>query len=484
MLNALYLEFIVVGLAVIMLLAESFLGRQSRGPLIGIGVLGLLGVLVLTFFSGVPERDAGWASWAFYAWDQPAIFFKQLSVVTTILVLLMSAEFLAVLRRFIPAGHDHAGVGEFVALPLLACAGMMWMASAQHFAMMFVALELTTITLYILVAYQRRNLLSLEAGVKYLILGALSTGILVYGITWIYGLTGALGFADVAAALPSVGSENALALSFGFALVLIGLLFKVGSFPFQIWIPDVYQGAAAPVTTLLSVGSKAAGFVVLLRFLECAFAAPSLWQGLSSALPWFAGLTLLIGNLVALPQNNAKRLLAYSSIAHAGFLLMAVAAVSPERATGPAIAFYLAIYLLVTSLAFYAITIVTRATGSDEVSAFNGLGKRSPLLAFGTTISMIGLAGLPFTGGFFAKIFVFLPAIEAGHYFLVAIGVVGVAAGIYYYLKLVRAMFWISPTDEEPIKLGLTARVVVVALTVGILASGVYPLPLMQLAGF
>lgn len=485
MLNALYLELIVVCIGVLMLLAESFLGRgASRTPVALAGALGLLVVLVLTAFAGIPPESAGWPAWQFYAPDPQAMFFKQIALAVTILVLLMSADFVPVLRKFIPGEHPNAGLGEFYALPVLICAGLMWMASAVHFLMIFAAIELVTITFYIMVGYQRRNLLSLEAGVKYLILGALSTGFLVYGITWIYGLTGSFHLETIAMRLPEVAEGDGKALLFGFGLVLIGLLFKVGAAPFHIWIPDVYQGAAAPVTAFLSVGSKAAGFIVLLRVLECAFASPLLRAELAAALPWFAVLSLVVGNLAALPQNNAKRLLGYSSIAHAGFLLMAVAAVFRYGQTGPAIAFYLGAYLLMTALAFHALTLVTAATGSDEIAAFNGLARRSPFLAFAMTVALLSLAGIPLTAGFFGKLFVFIPAIQAGLTPLVVVGALGVAAGLYYYLKIIRAMFWLSPDDETPIKIGNLSTAVLSVLSALVIGLGFLPLPLMALAGF
>lgn len=485
MFNALYLELSVVLIGVAMLLAESFLGRgSSRAPLALAGAAGLAGVLALTFFAGIPPETAGWPSWQFYSPDPQAMFFKQAALVITILVLLMAVDFVPVLRKFLPAEHPNAGLGEFFALPVLICAGLMWMASAPHFLMIFAAVELVTITFYILAGYQRRNLLSLEAGVKYLVLGALSTGFLVYGITWIYGLTGSFHLETIAMRLADVPEGNSRALLLGFGLVLIGLFFKIGAAPFHVWIPDVYQGAATPVTAFLSAGSKAAGFIVLLRVLECAFASPVLRAELAGALPWVAGLTLVVGNLAAMPQNNAKRLLAYSSIAHAGFLLLAVAAVFRQDGTGPAIAFYLGAYLLMTALAFHALTLVTVATGSEEISAFNGLARRSPFLAFAMTVALGSLAGIPLTAGFFGKVFVFLPAIQAGLNWLVAAGALGVAAGLYYYLKIARAMFWLPPDNEAPVRVPALSVATLAVLSALVLALGVFPLPLMRLAGF
>ena len=253
-----------------------------------------------------------------------ALFFKRFALLTTIIVLIISLEYRDVIRRFIFGVHSDAGLAEFYALPVFTCAGLMWMASAIDFVMIFVSLELVTISFYILVAYMRRNTGSLEAGVKYLVLGALSTGFFVYGVTWVFGVTGTTNLAQAAAAMRALPNAEA-PLLFGFLLLLVGIGFKVAAVPFQFWVPDVYQGAPTPVTAFLSVGSKAAGFIVLIRVVETFIAVPVLREKVLAVLSVVAGATLIYGNLAAMPQNNLKRLLAYSSIAHAGYLLIAVA---------------------------------------------------------------------------------------------------------------------------------------------------------------
>ncbi len=482
--NPLVLEFLVVGLGVLVLLVESFLGKGSRVPLAILAMLGLAGVFTSTLFIPVGPEVVTGPSAAFYAWDASAVFFKQLLLVTAVIVIAITLEYLPVLRRFLPTAHPNAGIGEMLALILLSTAGMMWMVSAKHFVMIFVSLELVTIALYILVAYQRRNLLSLEAGVKYLILGALTTGILVYGITWIYGVSGSMDLDVIGRAIRETSASNRQALLLGFGLVLVALFFKVGATPFHLWIPDVYQGAATPVTALLSIGSKAAGLAVLLRVLQTAFESPILLEEFTGALPWFAGMTLLVGNLAALPQNNAKRLLAYSSIAHAGFLLMAVASVEGGRSTGPAILFYFAAYVLMTGLAFYCLAIVSRETGSDEIAAFNGFARRSPLIGLAMTVSLLSLAGLPLTVGFLGKLFIFVAAIADGQVALCIIGTVAVGAGFYYYLKIVRALYWVAPADDSPVNMSPLTASFLVSVMVVILLLGILPGPLMSLVGF
>jgi len=367
----------------------------------------------------------------------------------------------------------------------------MFMASAIDFLLIFVALELVTISLYVLVAYMRRHISSLEAGVKYLILGALSTGFLVYGLTWLFGLTGETNLVRIGRVLPGLLAENGrlhgseAGLLFGLMLVLVGLGFKVAAAPFQLWVPDVYQGAPTPITALLSVGSKAAGFIVLIRMLEPFLGVPVLRVKLVAVLVVLAVATLIYGNLAALPQDNLKRLLAYSSIAHAGYLLVAVASVGSHSgsfgASGVAVAFYLAGYLLMTLLSFLVLIVVTNHSRGDDILHFNGLSRRSPLLAFGMLAAMLSLAGVPFTAGFIGKWLVFAAAIREHQFLLVVIGVITVAAGFYYYLRVVAAMYWQEPNDTTPIHISPLARVSVIGLTAAVFLFGIFPQPILSM---
>src|SRR5205085_11867591 len=347
------------------------------------------------------------------------------------------------------------------------CAGLMWMVSAIDFVMIFVSLELVTVSFYVLVSFTRRNPASLEAGVKYLILSALSTGFLVYGITWIFGVTGETNLARVTTALLNPAIETGPAL-FGMVLVLVALGFKIAAVPFQIWVPDVYQGAPTPVTAFLSVGSKAAGFVVLIRVLQPFFMLPQMER----LLMMIALLTLIYGNLAALPQSNLKRLLAYSSIAHAGYLLVGVVCFDVR-----AIIFYLVAYLLMTLLSFAVLIIVAQQTG-EEISDFDGLAKRSPFLAFAMLIGMLSLAGLPFTAGFLGKFFIFYAAVLQRQIALVVVGVIAVGCGFYYYLKVVRAMYWQSTSKTDRIPVNALSRVAISALIIATVWLGIYPQPI------
>lgn len=486
---AYYLEALTVTLGFIILLAEAFVPAKNKSWAGLAGAIGLTAILILTFFSIGPaaKPDADWAKWPlwnFYQFDSLARFYKIFALLTTALVLLMAVDYRKILSRFTETPDSEEGTGEFYSLPIFACAGMMWMASAKDLAGAFVALELVTITFYILVAFMRRNVGSLEAGVKYLILGALSTGFLVYGIAWVYGTTGTMRLDLMPAALAEV--ENTIPLLFGIALVLVALGFKVGAFPMQMWIPDVYQGAPTPTTAFLSVGSKAAGFILLIRFLEpfLGEASPVRTQVLTILLI-LAGATLLYGNLAAIPQTNFKRLLAYSSIAHAGFLILALAAWQPVTGNNvssiEAVSFYLATYLIMTLGVFFILAQIRIHRDGEAVSDFNGLGKTNPLLALAMTVLLAALAGVPLTAGFIGKFFVFSLAATANLWIGVGIAVIAAAAGFYYYFKTIRAIWWIDPREEATIILPNISKITIGTLTLLTLLFGIYPYPILQL---
>jgi len=470
MITAPELEIAVLILGMVILMFEAFAPEIDKRLLAFAGILGLAAVLVVSFFI-VPSLAADQTTgfWSFYTADSLSIFFKRFALLTTILVLIMMIDYAPVVESSVAPGKVRSTLGEFFALPIFTCAGLMYMASAIDFIFIFVSLELVTISFYVLVSFTRRNPTTLEAGVKYLVLSALSTAFLVYGITWIFGATGQTNLQRITEALANSDTDHGAAL-FGMVLVLVALGFKIAAVPFQIWVPDVYQGAPTPVTAYLSVGSKAAGFVVLLRVLRPFLMLPQMQR----LLVLIAILTLIYGNLAALPQGNLKRLLAYSSIAHAGYLLIGVACFD-----GGAVSFYLAAYLLMTLLSFAVLVIVSQQTG-DRISDFDGLGKRSPFLAFAMLIGMVSLAGVPFTAGFLGKFFIFYAAIARGQIALVVVGVITVGCGFYYYLKVVRAMYWQSTAKTDKIPVSALSRFAMSALILAIIGLGIYPRPILK----
>jgi len=491
------LEIAVLVLGMAILLVEAFAPKIDKRAIAFVAIISLAVVLMGSFFVD-PSASTGQATgfWSFYAADRLAIFFKQFSLLTTIFVLILMIDYAPVLRRSFPGTSPQAGLGEFFALPIFTCVGLMYLVSAIDFVFIFVSLELVTISFYVLVSFTRRDPMTLEAGTKYLVLSALSTAFLVYGIAWIFGATGqtnlqriadVLGHPSVAAgigdpsrigavmstspALPMPATtidRNATLL--GMVLVLVALGFKIAAVPFQIWVPDVYQGAPTPVTAYLSVGSKAAGFVVLLRVLQPFLALPQTQR----LIVVIALLTLIYGNLAALPQANLKRLLAYSSIAHAGYLLIGVACFDAA-----AISFYLAAYLLMTLLSFAVLIIVAQQTG-EQIADFDGLAKRSPFLAFAMLIGMVSLAGVPFTAGFLGKFFIFYAAIAQQQTVLVVVGVITVGCGFYYYLKVIRAMYWQPAAKTERIPVNGLSRLAISLLIIATIWFGVYPQPILN----
>ncbi len=464
MIPARNLEIAVLVLGMLVLLFEAFVERIEKRTLAFAAIGALTAVLIGTWFlEPGPALESATGFWSFYTADPLSIFFKRFALLTTIVVLVMMIDYAPVLRSSAGA-TTQSGLGEFFALPIFTCAGLMYIVSAIDFVMIFVSIELVTISFYVLVSFTRRNPTTLEAGVKYLVLSALSTAFLVYGITWIFGVTGETNLQRITTAFANPEIELGGAL-FGAVLVLVGLGFKIAAVPFQIWVPDVYQGAPTPVTAYLSVGSKAAGFVVLVRVLRPFMMLPQMER----LLVLIALLTVIYGNLAALPQSNLKRLLAYSSIAHAGYLLIGVACLA-----GSAVTFYLVAYLLMTLLSFAVLIVVAQRTG-EQISDFDGLAKRSPFLAFAMLIAMVSLAGVPFTAGFFGKFFIFYAAIAQRQTVLVVAGVVTVACGFYYYLKVVRAMYWQVPTSEEKIPVNALSRATMSALIVATIWLGIYP---------
>ncbi|HWF19009.1 MAG TPA: NADH-quinone oxidoreductase subunit N [Verrucomicrobiae bacterium] len=459
------LEAAVLALGLGILLADLWTPSVEQKRQLGwIAAIGLGLILLFSFkFSG---GDPQYAFGKMYVMDSLALFFKRFFLIATILVLVMSVEF---------ADQIETGISEFYALILFALVGMMFAASANDFSMLFVSIELITVTFYVLTSFQRGRLKSLEAGVKYLILGALSSAFMVYGIALVFGTTGKLNFQGVAAMAAQLEGNKLFLL--GILLTLVGLGFKIAAFPVQMWAPDVYQGSPTPTTAFLAIGSKAAGFALLLRVLFDA--VPDITAHWTKLLIVISMVTILYGNLCAIPQRNLKRLMGYSSIANAGYMLMGVAAFGKDGQS--AVLYYLAGYLFTVLGAFTVICLVTRRLDSDDISALAGLNQRSPLLAATMTLAMVSLAGIPPLAGFFGKFLLLKAVVEQGakqpaYYWLVAVALAGVVISIYYYFGVVRAIYWSKDTpDLSPIKISMPAKVAIYVCVIGMLFLGLFP---------
>ena len=438
--------------------------------------LGWVAVMVLTLILvGTLLFDTTTVQYAFgrmFVVDGLAVFFKRLVLVAAILTLLAAMEF---------APRFDGGITEYYVLVLFALCGMMWAASANNYALLFVAVELITVTFYILAGFQRGRMASLEAGVKYLILGALASAFLVYGIALVYGATGSMAFGNPENVRINDGMMGIYRL--GLWLVLVGLGFKIAAFPFQMWVPDVYQGAPSPTTAFLASGSKAAGFVLLLRVLFQT--SPELLAQWRVLLMGLAAITILYGNLCAIPQRNLKRLLGYSSIANAGYLMLGVAALSSSGVA--AMLFYLGGYIFAVLAAFTVFIIVAGRDENEDVGILAGLHQRSPLMAAVLALAMISLAGIPPLAGFFGK-FLLLKAViakgaaQSGYYWLAGVALFGVVVSLYYYFNVVRTIYWTKPQTEGQgaIEVSLPARIALYVCAAGICLIGILPSSLWQ----
>jgi NADH-quinone oxidoreductase subunit N len=468
------LEISVICLGLVLMLADLFMPAERR-KFLGYAAIAALGVLLLASLSGHGSCSlAGTAFHGAFVNDGLSLFFKRFFLVAAILVLFIAVEF----------SDRFTAISEYYSLVVFALAGMLFAASANDFVMLFVSIELITITFYVLVSFQRNRLASLEAGVKYLILGALSSAFMVFGIALIWGTTGELNFTQLAAVAVQYADSKIFLL--GVLLVIVGLGFKIAAFPFQIWAPDVYQGAPTPTTAFLAIGSKAAGFVLLLRVLFTA--VPAITNQWSSLLIIVSGITILYGNLCALPQRNLKRLLGYSSISHAGYLLLGVAALNASGQA--AILYYLAGYLFTVLAAFLVIALVLRQLDTEDISGLAGLNQRSPLLAATMTISMVSLAGIPPLAGFFGKFLLLKSAVEAaqttgnhGYYYLVFVALAGVVISLYYYFGVIRTIYWSKDAkDLSAIEISGAAKITAWICIAGIFWLGLFPNTVLNLA--
>ena len=432
---------------------------------------GLLIILAASFTCASTRALSGTGFNGMFVQDGLAMFFKRIFLAAGVFVVLMGVEF----RDRIPMG-----IGEFFALILIALSGMMFAASANDFVMVYVSLEMMSVTFYVLVSFQRSRAHSLEAGVKYLILSALSAGLLVFGIALIFGTSGQTGFAAVAAEGARLAENKVFWL--GLLLVLLGLAFKIAAFPMQLWAPDVYQGAPTPVTAFLAIGSKAAGFVLVMRVLFVA--APALSAHWSKLFVWVAALTILYGNLCAIPQRSLKRLLGYSSIANAGYMLLGVAALNASGSA--AVLYYLAGYAFTLGAVFIVLCVVARE--NDDIAVLAGLNRRSPLLALALTVGMVSLAGIPPMAGFFGKLLLFKAilaqaAADRMYLWLALAAIAGVVMSLYYYFGVIRAVYWSEEgPDMSPITVSAPMKISVAVCVAAVLYLGIWPQPVLSAA--
>lgn len=466
-------------LALLLIVVDLVVGRgKLTGPTDVVRMVGMvgLGLVLWQTFTLEPAEGTTWG-----VLDTFAIYFKRFFVATALATLIVSQPY---------EQRMEAGRGEFTALLVFTAMGMSLLASVNDFVTLFVALELVTVTLFMMTAWRPGLPRSIEAGIKFVVVGAVAAAFLIYGTAFVYGATGSLDFAPLRALLAT--GAMPMGLQFGLLLVIVGLGFKIGAVPFHVWIPDVYQGAPTPVTAFLSVGSKAAGVVLLMRLVYSVLEPSAAhWVTILAGL---SALSLLMGNLGAISQTDLKRFLGYSGISHAGYLLLALA-VGPgllmdesgmlaRESAASAILFYMVAYLLANLVAFLIIIIVSRTDDDSHMDRINGLAQRKPFLAFALTVSMLSLAGVPPFAGFVAK-FMVLRAAMADPALLpfVILSLVMVVVSLYYYLCILKRMYFRDPVDEgvleEP---GPAARVLLYGGVAGTIVLGVYFNPLVEAA--
>ena len=449
--------------------------KTSSAP----GFLALLGVGAAILLSGVSAPGAGMSIFeGMAAYDGFAVFFKVLTAFATLVVILMSMDSDEL------AGRTKAEYFIFLLSTLL---GMFLLSSATDIVMLYLSLELVSIPSYMLAGYLKGKERSTEAAMKYVVYGATASGVMIYGFSLLFGLTGSTQIAEIGRTLAT--GKAALPTLLAAVMVAVGFGYKIAAVPFHMWSPDVYEGAPTPATAFFSVGPKAAGFAVLVRFYYTVFAGPDAAEGtwrITSTMDWpllFAGLsavTMTVGNLVAVKQNNVKRLLAYSSIAHAGYMLMGFVLLS--SAGIEAILFYLVVYLFMNLGAFYVVVLVSNATRGEDISDFTGLGSRAPFAAVAFAIFLFSLTGIPPFSGFIGKVYLFAEVIHRGVYWLAVVAALNSVVSLYYYARIVRAMFFQEPKDASLIPVPAVTGAMLVLLAAPTLILGVYWEPVARFA--
>ena len=458
-------ELVLTAGSLLVLVADVLLPRRSGTALawITLLVLGATTAALVPFVDTHVEVARG-----LIAVDRFALFFKIVFLAAAALTVLMSIRYLEI---------EGASPGEYYFLILCATLGMMIMAGGIDLITIFIGLETMAIAFYILAGFIKPSQRSNEAAVKYFLLGAFSLGVLLYGMSLMYGLSGSTNLRTIATTL--AGQEGDSRLVLAVILLVAGVGFKIAAVPFHMWAPDVYEGAPTPITAFLSVGSKAASFAMLLRiFVEGLPSMSADWRLLFEVL---SIVTMTVGNIAALTQTNLKRMLAYSSIAHAGYMLMGVVAGTPRGVS--AMLIYLLIYALMQLGAFAVIIMMRRAdVGGDELKDFSGLSFRNPMAAFAMLVFMLSLGGIPPTAGFMGKFWLFGAAIDAGYVWLAVIGVLNSAISLYYYVRIVVFMYLKRETIGSEPTFSTPLAIVVGVTVAATIVLGVYPRLLFEVA--
>jgi NADH-quinone oxidoreductase subunit N len=459
-------EIFLACAAMALLMVGVFRGNSSTRLVawLAVGSMVITGLFVLNVPTDAAATFAG-----MFIVDGFAVFAKVLILIASALAIIMSLSYIRAegMERF-----------EYPVLMMLATLGMLMMVSAQNLIALYLGIELQSLALYVIAAFRRDSLRSTEAGLKYFVLGALSSGMLLYGCSMVYGFTGALDFGQIAAAVaeqdhPSIG------LIFGIVFLVAGLAFKVSAVPFHMWTPDVYEGSPTPVTAFFAVAPKIAAMVLFMRALIEPFAAiTDQWQQI---IVFLALLSMFLGAFAAIAQKNVKRLMAYSSIGHVGYALVGLAAGSADGVR--AVLIYLSIYLVMNVGAFACILSMRRKSGmAENIDDLSGLAKQNPMMALAMAIFMFSLAGIPPMAGFFGKFYVFMAAIDANLYALAILGVLASVVSAFYYLRIVKVMYFDDVKEPLDVPVGREMKVVMAVSAILVTFFILYPAPIIDTA--
>lgn len=464
-------ELILTIAGTLVMLLEGLRGNRRSSAVPAVTFLALIGALIGTL---VAQANAGAAFQQMLIVDGFATFFRALVIIVGILAFLTTGPYL---RR------EEADSGEFYALLLFCVAGQCFMSAANELMMIFISLEISSIATYIMAGYLRDDRRNNESALKYFLLGSFATAFLLYGVAWIYGITGSTNLIVIREAMNTVAVRSAMPLiGMSAALMFVGFAFKISAAPFQIWAPDVYQGAPAPVAAFMSAGPKAAAFAIFVRVFMTAFEsiAPR-WEPVL----WVCALvTMIVGNFVALTQTNLKRLLAYSSIAHAGYVMVAITA--HNEVGVQAVMFYMAAYAFMNIGAFAVVAHFARKGEQFlKVDEMAGLGFRQPVMSAMLTVFLLSMIGVPLTAGFFGKFYIFKAALDGGLVWLTILGLLNSAVAAYYYLRIIVVMYMYDPAASsegvQPMPVGVSAALWVSAIATVVL--GVFPSVVLDFAG-
>ena len=455
-------EILLLVLAGIILVVD-LASQRSRGLLLAwLTALGLTGILIIALLYGRPGENDVLIFGGMLRHDWMAFSFKVLFLFAAAMTALLSIDVEGIADR-----------GEYYALLVIATLGMSLMASSADMIMLFLAIETTSIPLYILAGFMKGDDKSTESGLKYFLFGALTSAVMLYGFSLLYGFSGDTNIYRLSEAMYA-GAVSPWLIGGMAVLVLVGFSFKISAVPFQFWAPDVYEGAPTPITSFISTASKAAGFAVLLRFMLAVF--PAIEAEWVTLLAIIATVTMTLGNLLALPQTNIKRLLAYSSIAHAGYAMIGLVALSSFGTAS--VIFYLIGYVVTNTAAFAVVILFARSAGSDEIVDYAGLSRRSPGLALVLLVALLSLGGMPPLAGFVAKFYIFAAAVESGWIWLAFVGVLNAIIGLYYYMTILKVVYLFrSEDDDKPIAIPRSYALVLVICVIAILAIGTLSAP-------